>query len=340
MEGERETPTETQGALDTPITEEFDMDLGAAELAEELGFGTTGQEHMEEDDEDSESSEEDITPTPEAKEDDEPELEAEAEIPEVDETFFKSWGKDKADLWATASPELQEQIKLRETQMLDGLDQYKENAAYGNTLKDTFAPYENVMKEAGVEAPQVITHLMNAHMKLSYGTKESITAAYEQLGKDIGVIEKTDAAGQPLTPEMQNIQNELNTVKQALTTQQSAAAKDANTKAVAEVNAFADENPYFDEVAEDVALYVNSGLELKVAYEKAVWANPVTRQKEQDRISKETEAASRKKADKDAKSAKKAKSNNVNSRHTDKAPTETIGKMFDDEEMDNVIANM
>jgi len=49
-----------------------------------------------------------------------------------------------------------------------------------------------------------------------------------------------------------------------------------------EVNAFASDpaHPFFDEVADDIVAFVRAGDSLSKAYEKAVWANPVTREKE------------------------------------------------------------
>lgn len=335
MTEETEAPAETQ---ETPITEEFDMDLGVAELADELGFGKADQSEPDPDTEETTKGPE-VESTEEIKESTKEIKESTKEIVAEDD-FHKSWGKEKADLWKTASPELQAQIKLRETQMLDGLDQYKADAIYGKTLKETITPYEHVIKASGLQTPQAINYLMNAHMKLTYGTPESIKSAYEALGRDIGVIKGTDSQGKELSPELLAMQNELNTVKQTISTQQQEQINIANEKSTVEVNAFADENPYFDEVSEDIALYVRNGLELKEAYDKAVWASPVTRLKVQAELQKEVESTAKIKADKEAKTAIKAKSNNVNSRHTDKAPTETKGKMFDEDEWDEAIARL
>ena len=49
-----------------------------------------------------------------------------------------------------------------------------------------------------------------------------------------------------------------------------------------EVNAFAadPEHPYFDELSDEIVAILKTGASLAEAYEKAVWANPVTREKE------------------------------------------------------------
>jgi S1-C subfamily serine protease len=59
-----------------------------------------------------------------------------------------------------------------------------------------------------------------------------------------------------------------------------------------EVNAFATDpaHPFFDEVSDDIIAILKTGASLAEAYEKAVWANPVTRQKEIARRQKEKDA--------------------------------------------------
>lgn len=53
-----------------------------------------------------------------------------------------------------------------------------------------------------------------------------------------------------------------------------------------EITAFAADpaHPYFDEVTGDIAVLISAGHSLADAYEKAVWANPTTRQKEIARL--------------------------------------------------------
>ena len=69
------------------------------------------------------------------------------------------------------------------------------------------------------------------------------------------------------------------------------------------------------------------GHSLKDAYEKAVWANPVTRQKEIARIQTEAAAKLKVAASKEAEAAKRASSANVRGRETRRAPTEPKGTM-------------
>ena len=63
------------------------------------------------------------------------------------------------------------------------------------------------------------------------------------------------------------------------------------------------------------------------AYEKAVWANPVTRQKEIERLNAEAEAARSKKAQEEAAKAKAATAANIRNRDTQRTPTEPRATM-------------
>jgi hypothetical protein len=80
-------------------------------------------------------------------------------------------------------------------------------------------------------------------------------------------------------------------------------------------------HPYFDECHEDIVAYINAGHTLEKAYEKAVYANPVTRAKELARLQTESAAALRAKAKKEAEDARNGRSTNVNSKDTRRAPT-------------------
>ena len=112
---------------------------------------------------------------------------------------------------------------------------------------------------------------------------------------------------------------------------------DVKAKVESDVAAFADakdehnnpKHPYFNDVADDIIPFLNAGASLQDAYDKAVWANPVTRAKEQARLKTEAEKSLRERSKTEAHAAAKASSANVRNRDTRKAPTEPVGKMED-----------
>lgn len=243
----------------------------------------------------------------------------------------KSWAKETHDLWGKVDPKVQEYIKKRETDFLNGLEQYKGAAHYGTTMQKAIEPFQQVIQAQGVDAPQAVQFLLNAHVKLTTGSVEARQAAYNELGQRLGLQQTTGQSATPIDPRIQSLEQQFQQVQQTLVAQQQAALDAARTKAGQEVEAFATDpkNHLFDEVHEDIVRFIQQGDSLQDAYDKAVWANPVTREKQvQARLQTETEKA-RERARLDALPKNKAKSVNINSRETHRAPTEPLGKMED-----------
>jgi len=128
---------------------------------------------------------------------------------------------------------------------------------------------------------------------------------------------------QIIDPTVRKLQEELNGIKQNLTRAQEATINQSRQRVMQDVESFASDknHPYFDEVADDIAAMIQVGHDLESAYEKAVWANPVTRQKELARLQTEQQASIREKAMKEADIAKKAAGLNVRNRDTSRTPT-------------------
>ena len=311
----------------------FDMDKAVSDLGAGLGFDSPDEdelpdgvdETLDEDDANLDDDEQIGT--------DEPEIIAEA--PEVvEDDFPKSWPKETKESWSTIPQSAKDQIKLREKQMLDGLDQYKGDANYGKAFKEVLTPYQNIIRETGLNETQAVQYLMNAHVSLTSGSKEQRLSAYQQLGRNLGLEIPAQQTGEPqaIDPKLREFESRVERMEREAQQRQIAEQNVIQEKTRSEVDKFASENPYFDDVAEEVAIFIKGGLQLKEAYEKAIWANPVTRQKEQTRIQTETEKALKLKAAEQARKAKSARSGNINNRHTVKVPTEPKGKMFDDME--------
>ncbi len=244
----------------------------------------------------------------------------------------KTWPKEMHEHWAKTPPEVQEYWQTREKQMLDGLAEYKGSSEFGRSLKDVIAPFEATIQSYGLDAPTAVQHLMQANHMLTSGTTESRQAAYKQLGEDLGLTQApADPNAVAPSPEMTALQNDMNQLKSTMSQREQAALSVRREQAATEISDFASDpaHPYFDEVADDVLLLINSGASLEDAYEKSVWGNPITRQKELDRVQAET--AEKKRTDDIAKAeaAKAAKSVNVKTRNTPAAPTEKLGSMDD-----------
>ena len=244
----------------------------------------------------------------------------------------KTWPKEMHEHWAKTPPEVQEYWQTREKQMLDGLAEYKGSSEFGRSLKDVIAPFEAMIQSYGLDAPTAVKNLMQANHTLTSGSMESRQSAYKQLGEQLGLTQTTaDPNAVTPNPEVTALQNDINQLKSTLSQRDQETLNVKREQAATEISNFASDpsHPYFDEVSDDILLLINSGASLEDAYEKAVWGNPTTRQKELDRVQAET--AEKKRTDDIAKAtaAKAAKSVNVKSRNTPASPTEKLGSMDD-----------
>lgn len=237
-----------------------------------------------------------------------------------------SWKKEMHESWSSLSPDVQDYIELREQQMKEGIDVAKEDADTGRTIRDIMTPYRELLQSQNVNETDAVKYLMNAHYNLSNADEEGKIKLLNQMAQSYGV----NLDGKKLTPEVQSLQQELQSLKQIVNQTQQVSLQEKQSKIMEEVEAFASKHEFFDDVAEDIVPFIHAGLSLQEAYEKAIWANPVTRQKEIDRIEKEKEENLEKEKQEKLEKAKKAKSTNVKSRDTNKAPTGPTGKMFDD----------
>jgi prefoldin subunit 5 len=235
----------------------------------------------------------------------------------------KSWAKETHELWTKLPPEAQNQVLKREQEMLSGLEQYKEHFSLGKTLNEVIAPYKPTLEAQGIDTPKAVGTLLAAHARLTQGSPEQRLHAYQELGRNLGLVQgQTD-------PALKAYEQRIERLESTLTQSQRAQFQAAQTKVSNEVAAFAKDKPYFDEVADDIIVYLGAGHPLEDAYDKAVYANPVTRQKELARLKTEAEAELRKKSKDEADAARKAKSSNVRSRDTGRSPTEPLGTMED-----------
>lgn len=251
--------------------------------------------------------------------------------PEVS-TMPQSWAKETQDLWAKTPPEVQKQILHREKQMLEGLGQYKEHHEFGRQLKSVIAPYEQFLSSQGVDGVKAVQYLLSAQHRLSTGDQATKIQALKDIAKGIGVDFGQIAPENPQNVEnevLKQLQNEINGLKSTVTAREQAERTLATQKTTQEVNSFAAEHPYFDEVANEIATFIRAGADLSTAYDQAVWANPVTRAKEIARVQTEHEAKLKSTSKEQVQKAAKAASSNVRSRDTGRTPTAPLGTMED-----------
>jgi hypothetical protein len=306
---------ESAGAAEPGSTDTgYDVESASDNLAGDL-FPSSGADQSAADDT--------SDPEPEPTADPEPE-------PTPARSAPKAWAADKHEVYSKLPPEAQDYIDQREKQMMDGLSQYRENNDFGKQMREAVAPYQDLIQEAGVDAPRAVQALLNAHKLLTRSTPDQKHQYFLRLAQDYGIDVTGQApAAQQIDPAVKELRDRLDRTEQALTARQTAELEERRAKTMAEVNEFAADkaHAYFEDVADDMITLLKTGLDLPAAYEKAVWANPITRQKEIERINAEADAARTKKAQEEAAAAKAATATNIRNRDTRRTPTEPRATM-------------
>ena len=283
---------------------EFDIDAGVDAIASDMGWSN---DDLDQDLSTDEEGEEDGLQEQETETTEEVTPEVTAKAPPA------SWAKEQHEHWSKMTPEAQAYVELREKQMLDGIEQYKANHAYAQELQRTVEPFRDMLQEFGVNEQQALANSLTWNRALTSGTIEQRQQSFIKLGTDLGLI---PAEGQPqIDPRTQELQQRLDRIERQEHQRAQQDYQQRLSKVSAEVEAFANdpEHTYFEEVADDVIMLLKGGLELKDAYEKAVWANPITRAKEQAKLVESETKARLEKKTAEAKAAQKAKSGNLKS---------------------------
>ena len=243
----------------------------------------------------------------------------------------KTWRPEAAAKFATLPPEVQQEVLKREEDIFKGLEGYKVDAGIGKAVKSVLDPYMPILQQAGIDPMQQISGLMHAHYTLATGSQEQKLALFQKLAQDYGVNLGSEAPY--VDPQVQALQKQLSDLQSRLNGREQHEANEARSKLQAEIDSFASDpaHQYFDEVANDIAGLLRSGAakDLKDAYEKAIWANPITRAKEQARLTADAEAKAKAEAAERAKQARKATGANVKSSAKAASGTAPLGSIDD-----------
>lgn len=265
--------------------------------------------------------------------------EAKESIDKSIEDYPSTWKGDLKEKWATIDPAVRAEIHRREGDMLKGLEQYRGYATYAAEVAKTFQPYDAVIKASGANQKQVLETALNSMYVLKQGSQQekaqellNIAATYGVQLDDITSTNDKILANQPLIdPEVERLKQENQQIMSFL--EQSNREKEQQTYQTyeQELNEFANDpaNAYFADVREEMArIFAGSQdeISLKDAYDKAVWANPVTREK---LIAEQREAERRSAAEKAA-AAKKTAKTNVTSRGRTPVGGDTASGTLDD----------
>jgi hypothetical protein len=226
-----------------------------------------------------------------------------------------SWSKDKAELWGKLDPDVRGIIAQREMEFTRGIQRYAQSAKMAEEFERLFAPHAQRLQAQGMNAVAATQRLLAAQ---DYLDRDPV-AALQWLARSYGVrldgapnpspSQPSDAA--PVDPRVETLAQRLERMERELQERAAQEVAETRTAVRTEVEAFAKAHPLFDEVREHMGQLIAAGLATTMdqAYEQAVWANPVTRQKQLDAQLK----AQNEKAAQEAAKAKQAGAINVRS---------------------------
>lgn len=260
--------------------------------------------------------------------------------PPATRTVPKSWTADMHPFWEKLDPKVQEYWERRESEMAKGVEPLKTAAAYAHSIQQAVQPYKRLLEAQGLQEDKAIQYLMNGHVQLCNPDKAKRMAFARQLlhqyqidEKEFGTVLANEAPLQD--PTLQPVLERLTRVEGMLTQGQRQQVESARSYAMEEVEAFAGEvtadgtpaHPYFDEVADDIVLHLqNPKISLAEAYERAIYANPVTRAKELARLRQQDAVDIRKKAEEEARKAAAAKGTQLRGADV-RSPQEPLGSI-------------
>lgn len=316
---------------------DFDMSAAVDSLSDELGFES--ETPQDQDDLQVEIGETDLqnaenaNPKPQADSPDTPPADSPPTPSAIEPP--KTWRKEALEQWNALPEVVKAEVLKREEDIFRGLEVYRADATFGKSLKSVLDPYMPILQQYNIDPAAQVANLMQAHHTLALGAPEQKVAFMRQLAQEYGIdLGELSGAGAPFVdPAVDALQKELQAVKSILSARERAEAQQRMQSIQTEIEQFASDpaNEHFDSVANDIAALLKAGTakDLKDAYEKAVWANPVTRAKLVAKQQADAAAQAKAEAAKRAAAAKSASSVVVRAKPSSASGTAPIGSMDD-----------
>lgn len=204
------------------------------------------------------------------------------ETPAVEiEPLPKSWKKEMEGDWKALPPSVRQYVQKREEDAYRGIKQY---AAGHQGYEAITQPFKEIFSQhPDVQPVQLFQNLMHSHVKLLTLPPAEKAEFAKQLLSAYGIDSAAQAQqeNQNLPPGYAQMQAELAETRRIIRNNQAQAHAAEVARYEAEIAAFAKANPLFPDVQDDILRLISTGaaVDVKSAYETAVWANPATRAK-------------------------------------------------------------
>lgn len=204
---------------------------------------------------------------------------APAAEPKARPKYPTTWRKGLESHWESIAPEVLEEIMRREGNFASGVSTYKTEFEKAKPLLDAVAPYQEVLKQHGLDAAKQVGVLMGAHQRLALGSPQDKLAMFAQLARDYSVpLEGLFVRGQDgqvylnqqllqqvQQPRQQPQQDPRVVVQQIL-------QEERAVQSIGEMERDTENYPHFQQVRQDMGRLLDSGLaqDLDSAYKAAL----------------------------------------------------------------------
>jgi hypothetical protein len=229
-----------------------------------------------------------------------------------------SWKAEAAIEFSKLPEAVRKEVHKREEDIHRGIEQYKGAATFGVEVARQFQPYQPMMQALKHAPTDIINSALQFEYAMHTGSKEQKIEVFRNLAKSYGLIEEQPELGpdgKPIQPDPKftALESKIQTLEGKLTAKERAdqqaeerRVEAARSEISKEITDFANDpkNEFYGLVKDDMLKTIQSGqaADLRDAYDKAVWVNPVTRgkliarQQEADRKSAAEKAAEARKA--------------------------------------------
>jgi len=214
----------------------------------------------------------------------------------------QAWKPEAREHWDAIPEEARREIVRHEQQVKEALRDTAEARQFAQAVTQTLQPYQQFIKAEGSNPIQAIDNLMSTAAALRTGNADQVAQLVTQITNQFGIgrfgkefVRKLDeslsgAAPKEESPEVKALREQyerelapLKQMHQQMQQQQYYQAQQANQATQSELQQFASQAEFLEDVRMDMAdlmdLAAQQGRELSLqeAYDRACWANPEIR---------------------------------------------------------------
>ena len=237
----------------------------------------------------------------------------------------QSWSAEKKAVWDTLAPDAKEYIAQREGEAHKAISKLGQFAKGVEPIVETLNTYKDVFESKGLSYQEGIKGLLDAQRLLDRDPVEGIQALAKAYGVDLGqsLTSQRDPAINQLQNQVEQLTAQLRTAQSETQQRQQAEQQSKQSSIEKVINDFSKDKADFTELEADIVANVrllhetnpelSHAERLQMAYERAQWANPKSRQAQIERQAKDLESKRLEDAKRHAEHAGRARALNVDS---------------------------